>query len=99
MSPPARIVRSRTFGRDRTGHPVACARWYFGRVAVPCSERTGEAERGGEVHTPKPVVELLVEMIEPLEGRLYEPCYGTGPFFVSSEKFIDRHAGRRDMLA
>lgn len=73
----------------------------IGRVYEYCisSFASSEGKRGGEFHTPKPVVELLVEMIEPLEGRLYEPCYGTGSFFVSSEKFIDRHAGRRDMLA
>ncbi len=73
----------------------------IGRVYEYCisSFASSEGKRGGEFHTPKPVVELLVERIEPLEGRLYEPCYCTGSFFVSSEKFIDRHAGRRDMLA
>lgn len=60
---------------------------------------SSEGKRGGEFHTPKPVVELLVEMIEPMKGRLYEPCYGTGSFFVQSERFIEEHAGRRDNLA
>src|SRR5690606_9301930 len=60
---------------------------------------SSEGKRGGEFHTPKPVVELLVEMIEPMNGRLYEPCCGTGSFFIQSERFIDQHAGRRENLA
>ncbi len=58
-----------------------------------------EGKRGGDFHTPKPVVELIVDMIEPLKGRLYEPCHGSGSFMVQSEKFIDAHDGRRIDLA
>lgn len=60
---------------------------------------SNEGKRGGEFHTPKPVVELIVDMIEPLKGRLYEPCHGTGSFMVQSERFIEEHKGRSFDLA
>ena len=60
---------------------------------------SSEGKRGGEFHTPKCVVELIVEMIEPTRGRVYDPCYGTGSFFVQSERFIDAHAGLNGDLA
>ncbi|MGX9853905.1 N-6 DNA methylase [Limimaricola variabilis] len=60
---------------------------------------SNEGKRGGDFHTPKSVVELIVDMIEPLKGRLYEPCHGSGSFMVQSEKFIDAHNGRRIDLA
>ncbi len=43
---------------------------------------SNEGKRGGDFHTPKPIVELIVEMLEPLKGRLYEPCHGTASFVV-----------------
>jgi type I restriction enzyme M protein len=49
-----------------------------------------EGKRGGEFYTPKSVVDT---MIEPTKGRVYDPCCGTGGFFVQSEKFIDAHQG------
>jgi type I restriction enzyme M protein len=39
-------------------------------------------KRGGDFHTPKAVVELIVEMLEPVKGRLYQPCFGSGSFMV-----------------
>ena len=60
---------------------------------------SNEGKRGGDFHTPKPVVELIVDMIEPMKGRLYEPCCGSGSFMVHSERFLDHHAGRREDLA
>lgn len=60
---------------------------------------SNEGKRGGDFHTPKPVVELIVDMIEPLKGRMYEPCCGSGSFMVHSERFLDHHAGRREDLA
>ena len=60
---------------------------------------SNEGKRGGDFHTPKCMVELIVEMIEPLKGRLYEPCYGSGSFMVSSERFIEEHEGRTLDLA
>lgn len=55
---------------------------------------SSEGKRGGEFYTPKSIVSLLVEMLEPTSGRVYDPCCGTGGFFVQSEKFIDAHQGR-----
>ena len=60
---------------------------------------SSEGKRGGEFHTPKCVVELIVQMIEPTRGRVYDPCCGTGSFFVQSERFIDAHAGLNADLA
>lgn len=55
---------------------------------------SSEGKRGGEFYTPKSVVSILVEMLEPTSGRVYDPCCGTGGFFVQSEKFIEAHQGR-----
>ena len=52
---------------------------------------SSEGKRGGDFHTPKSVVGLIVEMLEPLRGRLYEPCHGSGSFIVQSEKFVEVH--------
>lgn len=60
---------------------------------------SNEGKRGGEFYTPKSVVRTLVEMIEPMYGKLYEPCCGTGGFFVSDAKFIQAHAGRLEDVA
>ncbi len=60
-----------------------------------------EGKRGGEFYTPRSVVSILVEMLEPLpdpargiEGRVYDPCCGSGGMFVQSEKFVQEHGGR-----
>jgi type I restriction enzyme M protein len=53
-----------------------------------------EGKRGGEFYTPRSVVRLLVEMIEPYKGRVYDPCCGSGGMFVQSEKFVEEHGGR-----
>ncbi len=53
-----------------------------------------EGKGGGEFYTPQSVVKLLVEMIEPYKGRIYDPCCGSGGMFVSSEKFVVAHGGR-----
>ena len=58
-----------------------------------------EGKRGGEFYTPASVVKLLVEVLEPYSGRVYDPCCGTGGMFVQAEKFVLAHAGRRDDLA
>ncbi|MFC2968050.1 type I restriction-modification system subunit M [Acidimangrovimonas pyrenivorans] len=60
---------------------------------------SNEGKRGGEFYTPKSVVGTLIEMIEPTRGRVYDPCCGTGGFFVQSEKFIDAHAGQKADIA
>ncbi|HCH78477.1 type I restriction-modification system subunit M [Stutzerimonas kunmingensis] len=60
-----------------------------------------EGKRGGEFYTPRSVVRVLVEMLEPLPdpargvaGRVYDPCCGSGGMFVQSEKFVQEHGGR-----
>src|SRR5256712_3437743 len=53
-----------------------------------------EGKGGGEFYTPQSVVKLLVEMIEPYRGRVYDPCCGSGGMFVQSEKFVEAHGGR-----
>lgn len=49
-----------------------------------------EGKRGGEFYTPRPVVETLVEILEPHQGRVYDPCCGSGGMFVQAEKFLER---------
>ncbi len=53
-----------------------------------------EGKRGGEFYTPRSVVRLLVEILEPYRGRVYDPCCGSGGMFVQSEKFVEEHGGR-----
>jgi len=53
-----------------------------------------EGKRGGEFYTPSSVVRVLVEMLEPYQGRVYDPCCGSGGMFVQSEKFVQEHGGR-----
>jgi type I restriction enzyme M protein len=62
--------------------------YFLGRFA------SAEGKGGGEFYTPQSVVKLLVEMIEPYKGRIYDPCCGSGGMFVSSEKFVLAHGGR-----
>lgn len=54
-----------------------------------------EGKRGGEFLTPSSVVKLLVEMIEPLHGRVFDPCCGSGGMFVQSIRFVKAHAGKK----
>jgi type I restriction enzyme M protein len=53
-----------------------------------------EGKRGGEFYTPQSVVRLIVEILEPYEGRVYDPACGSGGMFVQAAKFIEAHAGR-----
>lgn len=59
---------------------------------------SAEGRGGGEFYTPSSVVRVLVEMLEPYQGRVYDPCCGSGGMFVQSVKFIDAHGGRRDAV-
>lgn len=65
-----------------------------------------EGKRGGEFYTPRSVVRVLVEMLEPfpdkkagIEGRVYDPCCGSGGMFVQAERFLEAHGGRIGQLA
>ena len=59
---------------------------------------SAEGKGGGEFYTPTSVVRLLVAMLEPYKGRVFDPCCGSGGMFVQSLKFIDAHNGRRDQI-
>mgnify|MGYP002336168343 CR=1 FL=1 len=67
--------------------------YFLGRFA------SAEGKGGGEFYTPRSVVRLLVEMIEPLAGRVLDPCCGSGGMFVQSIRFIEAHGGKRDALS
>ena len=53
-----------------------------------------EGKQGGQFYTPRSIVELLVMMLEPYKGRVFDPCCGSGGMFVQSEKFVEEHQGR-----
>ena len=53
-----------------------------------------EGKQGGQFYTPRSIVELLVAMLEPYQGRVFDPCCGSGGMFVQSEKFVTEHQGR-----
>ncbi|MEQ8222444.1 MAG: class I SAM-dependent DNA methyltransferase [Candidatus Eremiobacterota bacterium] len=54
-----------------------------------------EGKKGGQFYTPQCIVKLLVEMIEPYKGRVYDPCCGAGGMFVQSDKFVKAHEGKK----
>ena len=58
-----------------------------------------EGKLGGEFYTPRCVVRLLVEMLEPFDGRVYDPCCGSGGMFVQSEDFVTAHGGNRTNIS
>jgi|SRR5665648_29717 len=60
---------------------------------------SAEGKLGGQFYTPRSVVQLIVNMIEPHDGRVYDPCCGSGGMFVQSEEFVENRTGRRDGLA
>jgi len=55
-----------------------------------------EGKKGGQFYTPKSIVQLLVAIIEPFKGRVFDPCCGSGGMFVQNEKFVKAHRGRID---
>lgn len=69
--------------KDILGHIYE---YFLGQFAL------AEGKQGGQYYTPKSIVTLIVEMLEPYQGRVYDPAMGSGGFFVQSEKFIDEHA-------
>ncbi len=62
--------------------------YFLGQFAL------AEGKKGGQFYTPRSVVELLVEMLEPYRGRVFDPCCGSGGMFVQSEKFVKEHQGK-----
>ena len=63
--------------------------YFLGKFAA------AEGKLGGEFYTPRSVVRVLVEMLEPYDGRIYDPACGSGGMFVQSEKFVEAHGGQR----
>ncbi len=55
---------------------------------------SAEGKKGGQFYTPRSIVRLLTEMLEPYKGRIFDPCCGSGGMFVQSEKFVEAHGGR-----
>ncbi|MEK7570906.1 MAG: class I SAM-dependent DNA methyltransferase [Patescibacteria group bacterium] len=58
-----------------------------------------EGKKGGQFYTPRSVVQILVEMLEPYKGRVFDPCCGSGGMFVMSEKFVQSHQGKIDDIS
>ena len=54
-----------------------------------------EGKGKGEFYTPKSIVNLIAEMIEPYKGKIYDPCSGSGGMFVQSMKFVENHQGNK----
>ncbi len=67
--------------------------YFLGRFA------SAEGKGGGEFYTPRSVVNLLVRMIKPYKGRVYDPCCGSGGMFVQSERFVEERGGRLGDIA
>jgi len=62
--------------------------YFIGRFA------DAEGKSGGQFYTPRSIVRLLIDMLEPYKGRVFDPCCGSGGMFVQSEKFVEAHGGR-----
>ncbi|MDP2756481.1 MAG: class I SAM-dependent DNA methyltransferase [Desulfurivibrionaceae bacterium] len=71
--------------KDILGHVYE---YFLGQFAL------AEGKKGGQFYTPKSIVSLIVEMLQPFQGRVYDPAMGSGGFFVQSENFIKEHGGR-----
>jgi type I restriction enzyme M protein len=71
--------------RDVLGHVFE---YFLGEFAL------AEGKQGGQFYTPRSIVELLVAMLEPYKGRVFDPCCGSGGMFVQSERFVEEHQGR-----
>ncbi|WP_245674222.1 HsdM family class I SAM-dependent methyltransferase [Actinoplanes rectilineatus] len=79
-----------------TGHGDRPAQDVLGETYEYFLEKFARAEgkRAGEFYTPSSVVRVLVEVLEPYSGRVYDPCCGSGGMFVQSQKFVEARAGR-----
>ncbi|WP_434703729.1 type I restriction-modification system subunit M [Pseudomonas sp. Z1-12] len=71
--------------KDILGHVYE---YFLGQFAL------AEGKRGGQYYTPKSIVTLIVEMLQPFKGRVYDPAMGSGGFFVQSEEFVAEHGGK-----
>ena len=76
---------AKAISADVLGHVFE---YFLGEFAL------AEGKKGGQFYTPRSVVELLVEMLEPYQGRVFDPCCGSGGMFVQSEKFVEERKGK-----
>lgn len=79
------FVHNSLSSKDILGHVYE---YFLGQFAL------AEGKKGGQFYTPKSIVSLIVQMMEPFKGRVYDPAMGSGGFFVQSEHFIREHQGR-----
>ena len=79
------IDKAKERSADMLGHVFE---YFLGEFAL------AEGKKGGQFYTPRSVVELLVEILEPYKGRIFDPCCGSGGMFVQSEKFVEKHKGK-----
>jgi len=95
-SPSASMSPSPSMGGGERGGDTHRSKDLLGRVYEYFLSQFASAEgkKGGEFYTPRCVVKLLVEMLEPYKGRVYDPCCGSSGMFVQSEEFIVAHGGR-----
>jgi type I restriction enzyme M protein len=78
----------------KIGDKESRAKDILGRVYEYFLGKFGKIE--GTFYTPPSIVKILVEMLEPYKGRVYDPCCGSGGMFVLSQKFVEEHQGKRD---
>lgn len=76
--------------KDILGHVYE---YFLGQFAL------AEGKQGGQYYTPKSIVNLIVEMLQPYSGRVYDPAMGSGGFFVSNDRFIENHAAEKHYQA
>lgn len=76
--------------KDILGHVYE---YFLGEFAL------AEGKKGGQYYTPKSVVKLIVHMLKPFEGRVYDPAMGSGGFFVQSEEFIEEYGGKTGQIS
>ncbi|MBN2180369.1 MAG: SAM-dependent DNA methyltransferase [Sedimentisphaerales bacterium] len=88
-------------GNIALGDEAAKAKDILGRVYEYFLGEFANAEgkKGGQFYTPKAIVRLMVEMIEPYRGRVYDPCCGSGGMFIMSEQFVESHQGDKDNIS
>lgn len=76
--------------KDILGHVYE---YFLGEFAL------AEGKKGGQYYTPKSIVSIIVEMLEPFQGKVYDPAMGSGGFFVQSEAFIEKYGGKIDQIS
>ncbi|MCP3678896.1 MAG: SAM-dependent DNA methyltransferase [Gammaproteobacteria bacterium] len=84
------MAMAKNYSDDLLGHVFE---YFLGEFAL------AEGKQGGQFYTPRSIVQLLVEMLEPYKGRVFDPCCGSGGMFVQSEKFVTEHQGKVDDIS